>query len=111
MGEDQIDKLIEQVRQLTLQVQRLERAIDRTTNPAPLIAGINSFVFATGDRVRILNSAKKPARWDNAKEWDKNKAQYATVTRIQGGRIYIITDNGTPTWRSAHNLRCADKHE
>jgi hypothetical protein len=111
MEDDRIDELIKQVRELTLQVQRLERVIDHTTNPVPLIAGIDFFVFAQGDRVRILNSVKKPVRWDNAKEWNKDKARYATVTRIQDGRIYIITDNGVPTWRSANNLRCANKHE
>jgi hypothetical protein len=107
MGDNQIDQLIEQVRKLTLQVQELERAIDCTANPASTTTDIDFFGFATGNRVRILNSAKKP----NAKEWHNNKARHATVTRIQGGRVYIVTDNGVSTWRSANNLRCTGKDE
>ena len=111
MGDDQIDKLIEQVQKLTVQVQGLERALDRTANTAPLIVNNDFFGFATGNRVRILNSVKKPAKWDNTKEWHKDKARHATVTRVQGGRVYIVTDNGVSTWWSAKNLRCTDRDE
>jgi hypothetical protein len=111
MGDDRIDQLIKEVRKLTLQVQELERAIDRTANPVSNTTGIEFFGLATGDRVHILNSVKKPAKWDNTKEWHSDKEKHATVTRIQGGRVYIVTDNGVSTWRSASNLRYTGKDE
>ena len=111
----QIDKLVEQVWQLTLQVQSLERALHCTGNlPTPRrpVADIEFDSFATGDYVRILNSVKKPAKWNNAKEWSKNKAMYATVTRIQGGQIFFVTDNnGVSTWPTPKNLLNAIQHE
>ena len=112
MDGDRIDKLISQVHRLTIQVQGLERAIRRTEDSSASSTTHTDFlVFATGDRVRILNSVKKPARWDNNKVWHENQAKYATVVRIQGGRVYIVTDNGVSTWRSAHNLRDANRDE
>jgi hypothetical protein len=112
MDGDRIDKLISQVHRLTIQVQGLERAIRRTEDlSASSTTHTDFFAFATGDRVRILNSVKKPARWDNNKVWHEREAKYATVVRIQGGRVYIVTDNGISTWRSAHNLRDANRDE
>jgi hypothetical protein len=103
MDGDRIDKLIAQVHRLTIQVQGLERAIRRTEDLSASSTTHTDFLaFATGDRVRILNSVKKPARWDNNKVWHEREAKYATVVRIQDGRVYIITDNGVSTWRSAH---------
>jgi hypothetical protein len=85
MEGDRIDKLIEQVGQLTLQVQGLERAINRTEDLSTSSnVHINFLKFATADRVRILKSIKKPAKWNNAKAWNKDEAKYATVVRIQG---------------------------
>jgi cell division septum initiation protein DivIVA len=111
MGDDRVEQLIKQVRKLTLQVQELERSIESKTDSVSTTTSINFSAFATGDRVRILNSVKKPAKWDNAKEWHNDKARHSTVTRIQGGRVYIVTDNGVSTWRSANNLRCTSNDE
>jgi hypothetical protein len=108
MGDDRIDELVKQVRRLTLQVQSLERALHKTDNP-PIankhtIIDTDFNVFATGDRVRILNTVRKPTKWNDNKEWSETEARYATVTRIQGGRVFLITDNGISTWRSPKNL-------
>ena len=109
MEDDRINKLVEQVRQLTLQVQSLERELRRTSNSPIINADFKA--FATGDRIRILNAVKKPAKWNNKKEWSENEARYATVTRIQGGRVFFVTDNGVSTWRAPNNLSNATQDE
>jgi hypothetical protein len=109
MEGDRIDKLVEQVRKLTLQVQSLERTLHRTNN-SPIVSA-DFKAFATGDRIRILNAVKKPAKWNNKREWIENEARYATVTRVQGGRVFFVTDNGTSTWRAPNNLSDATQDE
>jgi len=61
-----------------------------------------------GDRVYVNNRVKKPSSgWinpENGEEWTASKERHATVTRVTGDRVYIVTDNGVHTWRASKNL-------
>ena len=64
--------------------------------------------FQVYDRVRIINKVKKQG--DRPVD---QKDRLATVTgfNFSNGRINILTDNGTKTWRLAHNLKRISNHE
>ena len=114
MEDDRINGLIDQIRVLTLRIQDVERALD-PTNPTPRSTGQAEEAklpeFEVGDRIYILNSIRKPAIWDNRKEWRESKARHATVTKVSGQKVFFTTDNGVRTWRKASNLRNTGKDE
>jgi hypothetical protein len=108
MKDDRIEELTEQVKSLSLQVRRLQRALgipaarDTSTDPP------NDFkddYFVVGDRVRILNEVRKPASWDNRTPWIAAEARQATVTRVRGQQVFLLTSNGVSTWRKKKNLQ------
>jgi len=111
MEDDRIKELIDQIRILTLRIQDVERALDHTGPATSRAEETDLPEFQVGDCVRILNSIKKPAFWDNRKEWQESEARRATVTKISGQKVFFTTDNGVRTWRKASNLRTVDKHE
>ena len=58
--------------------------------------------FGVGDRVRITNKIRKPA--DRPINDGDRKGTVEEID-IHNGRIHIITDNGTKTWRLTKNLK------
>jgi hypothetical protein len=114
MEDGRINELIAQIRVLTLRIQDVERALDSAT-PTPRstrqVEEANLHAFKVGDRIYILNSIKKPAIWDNRKEWRELTARHGTVTKVSGQKVFFITDNGVRTWRKASNLSNASKDE
>ena len=109
MEDSRIDGLIEQVRKLTIKVTSLEEELRRRGNPSPPSSTRQptnvGAQFAIGDRVRVLNRFKKPAAWDNRKDWSEDEAKIATVTEVlRATQIFIVTDNGVETWRAPNNL-------
>ena len=124
MEDSRIDDLIEEVRNLTIEVQTLKQELRsqqelrrRDSNPPPLrsTSGIEQRAarsnFKVGDRVQILNQFKKPAVWDNSKRWSEAEAKTATVTKVREGQIFFLTDNGVSTWRAPNNLKELQQHE
>ena len=109
MEEDsRINGLIEQVRKLTIKVTSLEEKLQHRGNPSPSSSTRQPTnvraQFAIGDRIRVLNRFKKPAAWDNRKDWSEDEAKTATVTEVRATQIFIVTDNAVKTWRAPNNL-------
>jgi hypothetical protein len=94
--------LTEELRALNLRTQRLEaelRAIRQREVPD------EHTNFVKGDRVRITNRVNRPSSW--LRPWDTKEIKTerrATVTRSTKDRVWIVTDNGTKTWRAPRNL-------
>lgn len=112
MVEDQdIDSLVNELRSLKIRVSQVETELRKrrtqevvatalpTTSTQPLGN------LTRGDRVRIINKIKQPASW--LARWDErdieNKRR-ATVTHTAKDQVWIVTDNGTKTWRASNNL-------
>ena len=122
-----IDLLVEELRSLKIRVEQVEaildeyRALDeveedkqtRTTArgdraQSTLVEAPPSprTTYEKGDRVRIVNKVRKPATWpvvwnDSAIENERR----ATVTHVVQHQVWIVTDNGTKTWRAPNNLK------
>lgn len=64
--------------------------------------------FLRGDRIRIRNTVRKPASWDNSIEWVAKDAQTATVTEVLTKglttQVHFVTNNGVKTWRAPNNV-------
>jgi hypothetical protein len=115
MEDSRVDDLIEQVQSLTLQVQELKQELRRRdTSPSLRQRGQQlpyRTEFKPGDRVRILNSIRKPTSWNASKEWLPFQAKSATITSIKGQRVFFTTDNGVSTWRSPNNLAIINQND
>ena len=117
MEDSRIDDLIRELRSLQLQVaQQLQAAAqhrvqeadehrreDAQAVPHDLPRHANG--FRIGDRVHILNKIKKPANWNNVRQWLEVEAKTAVVTLVRDEQVFFITDNGVKTWRAPNNLR------
>jgi hypothetical protein len=114
-GEEDVSNIISKLKELKIRedalISQLETAIrqDRPKKKNPTEAP-----FAVGDRVFINNRLTKPVNWDDTKVFDAARERHATVTSVTQtknrllrteGRVHIITDNGTETWRAPKNLR------
>lgn len=104
MDEDDsvIDLLTQELLALNLRAKRIEAEIlslrESNVRNAPGI-------FAKDDRVRITNKVRKPANW--LKVWNQTTVEserLATVTHQVRDQVWIVTDNGTKTWRAPNNL-------
>ena len=112
MEDSRVDDLIRDLRSLQLQVTQLQeearaRENARRPEPAPALDAPERAVngFARGDRVRVLNKFKKPATWNNSRQWSEAEARLATVTVVRPEQVFFTTDNGINTWRAPNNLR------
>ena len=83
---------------------RTGASIQRGT-PAAVTA--NNSAHRRGDRVRITNKVRKPA--SAGPTWTEAKERLATVTSVNETQVFILTDNGTRTWRGPNNLRTLHK--
>ena len=64
-----------------------------------------------GDRVRILSKIRRPVDWTTIwTEADIERERTATVTHTVKNQVWIVTDNGTKTWRATKNLRKVNEH-
>lgn len=109
MVEDRtLELLINELRALRLRVTQVEaqlqdqREQEQQSNEI-LRSPTND--FAKGDRVRVTNRVRRPATWPA--DWtdeDVEKERNATVTHRVRDQIWLITDNGTKTWRAQNNL-------
>ena len=103
-----LEVLINELRALRLRVTQVEAQLKEQreqeqqtieTTSAP------SGGFAKGDRVRITNKVRRPANWSASwTEEDIERERSATVTHRARDQIWLITDNGTKTWRAPNNL-------
>ena len=106
MGDDEsIDTLIEELKRLQVretdllgQLESAYRRRDGASTPRRRTGR-----HQVGDRVHVTNRIRRPvfapASWTGFKE------RHATVTSVDGERVFFKTDNGTNTWRAAKNLR------
>jgi len=63
-------------------------------------------VFVVGDRVRIVNTIRRPGNWNG--EWNAQAREayhQATVTRVAENKIFLLTSNDLRTWREPRNIR------
>jgi hypothetical protein len=125
MIDDEIEDLIAEWETLRIRadaiVEQLEAANARRTstdthgtsnrtNPTTAhVLTVNG--LKRGDRVVIKNKVNKPATWPTEKAWEKEKARFATVTRVTREQIHFVTDNGVNTWRAPNNLRKVSSSE
>ena len=124
MAEESIDDLINLLQELRVQesavIARIQRATqlsersgrqpisqeghqahEDTANDQP------EQRFNIGARVRIINKVKKPAT--AGRDWTEERERLATVIRVRGEQVHIVTSNGTKTWRAPNNLRIVDE--
>ena len=123
--DDLIASLTAELAELRIHVAQIERAV--VGGPTPEEIGSRArgvaaeyersareaaaSTFKKGDRIRIKKHFKKPANWSNAIEWNQDKAQLATVTRITKAQVWFISDQGIETWRAIKNIEKTDNIE
>jgi hypothetical protein len=120
MSDDEVAKLIQELKQLQVQERRVIAALQEahqirqtgttTTAPTNQISPTNIIglaratdpvqVFEEGDHVVIINKVRKP----NNRPIDSGD-RTAIVVGVHTDRIDIRTTNGTLTWRAPKNLR------
>ena len=108
MEDNRLEDLIEELRTLKIRETEIVAELKRVSNGAPeKRAGGNEgdkpcAGIAKGDRVRITNKVRKPA--SAGPTWTEAKERVAVVTSVNATQVYILTDNGTRTWRGPNNL-------
>jgi hypothetical protein len=116
MSEDEIENLIQELKNLQVQERRVIAALEeayrtrQTGAPSNRISPTNSIglaratdqiqSFKKGDHVVIINKVRKPP----SRLIDSGD-RTAVVVGVHTDRIDIITTNGTNTWRAPKNLR------
>ena len=103
-----IKLLIAELSALRIRVGHLESELSnlRAHDEVRLQSNGATVTLTRGDRVRIINAIKRPASW--TKRWDSNtneRERLATVTHTTPTQVWLITDNGTKTWRAHKNVR------
>ena len=91
MADQNLANLIERLRVLRVQeaavIDQIERVNNNNNNN-------NDTVIRAGDRVRILSHSRvRPGQ-----------SRTGVVTRVTADRVYLITDDGTQTWRATRNV-------
>ena len=107
-GERAIEHLIAELSALRVRVAHLETELDSIRAHETVQTQNNRTAppFEKGERVRIINAIKRPANW--TKSWNESvieKERHATVTHTTTKQVWLITDNGTKTWRAHNNVR------
>ena len=103
-----LEALINELRALRLRVTQVEAQLQeqREQEQATIQPSRTpSSEFKKGDKVRITNRVRCPATW-SANWMDENakNERRATVTHRVRDQIWLITGNGTKTWRAPNNL-------
>ena len=73
-----------------------ERVANSTTRPT-------QWPFRVGDRVTITNGIAKVTD----RQANQNDNRDSVVTKVEGEKIHILTNNGFPTWRKSKNVQFA----
>ena len=106
MADDRnIESLINELKSLRVRVSQVESQLQEIRAQEETAVAAPTSVLARGDRVRITNKVKRPASW--LARWDERDIENerrATVTHRVRDQVWIITDNGTKTWRAPNNL-------
>ena len=71
--------------------------------------GPNPHGLTRGDRVRIKNKIRRPAT--AGPTWSEARERLATVTKVITDQVYVVTDNGTKTWRAPNNLTLIERFD
>lgn len=100
MRNTSIGELVEELKRLQVREARIIELIEQRTE-----ADYRHAALTQGDRVYIKNRVRKPSNWSDTVVWDERVARNATVTRVDGNKVYFTTDNGVCTWRVFSNLR------
>ena len=108
MREDELDRLLSELRLLHLRTERVLADIDQLRHPTETAVPHRAssspntqVVFAPGDYVYIRNQIRHVPSGQRGSSADRA----AIVERVTGNRVDIRTANGYATWRVAHNLR------
>ena len=98
-----VDELIQNLLDLRLVetsiLRQLEEARRRETGRA-FLPHPDLNLIVVGDRVKITNRVLNPKGCEVTK-----RDRLATVTRLDEGKVFFTTDNGTNTWRLPRNLQ------
>ena len=107
-----LELLINELRALRLRVTQVEAQLQEQREQEQQTTEFSRIPpndFAKGDRVRITNRIRRPATWSASwTDVDIEKERSATVTHRVRDQIWLITDNGTKTWRAQNNLNRID---
>jgi hypothetical protein len=90
MADPVLASLIERLRILRVQEAAVIDQIERINNNNPL----PDTVIRDGDRVRIVSQSRV----------FPGQSRTGRVTRVTADRVYLITDDGTHTWRKLTNV-------
>lgn len=89
MSDDEsISELIDRLKRVRIEEARIIDLIERRTRREAVATN----TFRVGERVRITNGVRQ------------GQTTTATVTRVNGERTSLLTDDGTSTWRHSKNL-------
>ena len=69
----------------------------------------NTHGLTRGDRVWIKNKIRRPAT--AGLTWSEARERLATVTKVVTDQVYVVTDNGTKTWREPTNLTLIERFD
>ena len=101
-----IKSLTNELRALRVRVDQVENQLRELREQEENVATAPPNTLLTrGDQVRIINKVKRPANW--LATWDERdilNERRATVTHTVRDQVWIVTDNGTKTWRAPNNL-------
>ena len=103
--ERDINELTEELQNLALRTRQVEEKLqslrqeqeDKPTGDSD---------YKVGDTVTIINQVRKTRTWTGV--WNPAAIiaeRRATVTHIVEDQVWIVTENGTETWRARHNLQ------
>ena len=107
MDDTPVTELIEKLRQLQIETARTIELLEAARNdedrrrsariaradPVAVGARADTRTYRPGDRVIISNTTRR------------NHSRYATVTRVENGRVHLLTDDNQTAWRIPRNLR------
>ena len=108
MGDDDeepLTVLIEQIRQLRIQQDRILDRIEATAQQQRRTQQ-EATDYQVGNRVYVVNRIRRPVFAKAS--WTATAERRATVTKVVGSKVHFKTDNGTVTWRSRENIRLLD---
>ena len=117
MGDDPTDDLVRELAALRLREAEVVRLLEaarreatrresrRPAAPIRVDRGSVGVFLSVGDKIIILNPVNKPRNWEEGRHWDGGEARLATITRLEGDKVYFSTDNGVNTWRHRRNVK------
>lgn len=111
-----VDELIERLKEIRIEesavieelteARKLENRNHTDTNNAAHVNNRqkqqnNDNTIKVGSRVKITNKVRAPF----GRQLSTTEDGLATVYKVNGERVYFVTDKGYKTWRNARNLK------